>query len=142
MAYDSQRDRLLFFSSVDKNKGEVMGYDFKNGKAKELNAAGKAMAALPSRETIYLPELDMVMVGARASLNGKLLWLLYDCGKNAWFGAELAGDDPVGKALGAFNNSMGLMYDPHRKLVWAVGQNSRVHVLRLDSKSLKLVELK
>ena len=30
---------------------------------------------------------------------------------------------------------MGLMYDPNRQLVWAVGQNSHVHVLRLDAKS-------
>ena len=26
---------------------------------------------------------------------------------------------------------MGLMYDPSRNLVWAVGQNSHVHVLRI-----------
>jgi hypothetical protein len=37
---------------------------------------------------------------------------------------------------------MGLIYDPNRKLVWAVGQNSEVHALRLDSKVLKLHELK
>ena len=37
---------------------------------------------------------------------------------------------------------MGLMYDPNRKLVWAVGQNSHVHVLRFDPKSAKLHELK
>jgi hypothetical protein len=29
---------------------------------------------------------------------------------------------------------MGLMYDPHRRLVWAVEQYSQVHVLRLDAK--------
>lgn len=140
LAYDSKRDRLLFFSSVDKNKGDVAAYDFKTGEAKWLNVAGKDKAALPSRETSYLPELDMVMIGARANLDGKFLWLLYDCGKNAWFGAELGGADPIGK--GSFNNSMGLMYDPNRQLVWAVGQNSHVHVLRLDSKSVKLAELK
>jgi hypothetical protein len=28
---------------------------------------------------------------------------------------------------------MGLMYDPNRKLVWAVGQYSHVHVLRLNN---------
>ena len=31
---------------------------------------------------------------------------------------------------------MGLMHDPNRGLVWAVGQNSHVHVLRLERKSL------
>ena len=48
----------------------------------------------------------------------------------------LAGDDPVGK--GNFNNSMGLMYDPTRKLVWAVDTNSVVYVLRLDLKTADL----
>ncbi len=140
MAYDSKRDRLLFFSGVDKDKGDVTAYDFKTGKAKRLDAAGKEKAALPSRETIYLPELDAVLLGARVGADDKYLWLLYDCGKNAWFGAELTGADPIGK--GAFNNSIGLMYDPNRKLVWAVGQNSQVHVLRIDARSAKLHELK
>ncbi len=31
--------------------------------------------------------------------------------------------------------SLGLMYDPQRRLVWAVGQYSHVHVLRLDAKT-------
>lgn len=144
MAYDSKRDRLLFFSNADKNKGDVAGYDFKSGEAKWLNAAGKEKAAVNSRETIYLPELDAVLVGARVSVDGKQLWALYDCGKNAWFGVELPGADPIGKGTQgtSFNNSMGLMYDPNRKLIWAVGQNSHVHVLRLDSRSVKLHELK
>ena len=76
-----------------------------------------------------------MLVGAHVRrADGKLLWLMFDCGKNAWFGIELSGADPAGK--GEFNNSMGLMYDPSRKLIWAVGQNSHVHVLRLDSKKL------
>jgi hypothetical protein len=140
LAYDSKRERLLFFSGVDRTKGDVTAYDFKTGEAKLLGAGGKDKAAAPSRETIYLPELDAVLVGARVRVEDRPLWLLYDCGKNAWFGAELAGADPIGK--GVFNNSMGLMYDPNRKLVWAVGQNSHVHVLRLDAGTLKLHELK
>ncbi len=64
LAYDSRRDRLLFFSNADKNRGDVAAYDFKSGAAKWLNAAGKEQAAVPSRETIYLPELDAVLVGA------------------------------------------------------------------------------
>jgi hypothetical protein len=144
MAYDAKRDRLLFFSNVDKNKGDVAAYDLKSGEAKWLGAAGKEKAAVPSRETIYLPELDAVLVGARVNVDGKPLWALYDCAKNAWFGLELPGADPIGKGTqgNAFNNSMGLMYDLNRKLVWAVGQRSDVHVLRLEAKTLKLHELK
>jgi hypothetical protein len=29
-------------------------------------------------------------------------------------------------------NSIGLMYDPNRRLVWVAGQNSHIHVARLD----------
>jgi hypothetical protein len=143
MAYDSRRDRLLFFSNADKNKGDVAAYDFKSSEAKWLNAAGKNKVAVPSRETVYLPELDAVLIGARVSRDGKQLWVLYDCGKNAWFGLDLRGADPIGKGTGgsAFNNSMGLMHDPNRKLVWAVGQNSHVHVLRLEASSVSFQKL-
>src|SRR5271169_5935753 len=109
LAYDSKRDRLLFFSAADKNKGDVMAYDLKSGQAKWLNAAGKDKAAQSSRETIYLPDQDMVMIGAHVNLDGKSLWLTYDCAKNACIGVELGGADPIGKRQ--FNNSMGLMYD-------------------------------
>jgi hypothetical protein len=144
MAYDSKRDRLLFFSNADKNKGDVVAYEFKTGEAKTLNTVGREKAAVPSRETIYLPELDAVLIGARVTVDGKQFWTLYDCGKNSWFGVELPGADPIGKGTqgSSFNNSMGLMYDPTRKLVWAVGQNSHVHILRLEPKNLKLQELK
>ncbi len=59
-----------------------------------------------------------------------------DCANNAWVGLPRAGEDPIGKT-GAFNNSMGLMYDPNRKVVWAVEQHSRVHALKLDASKAK-----
>ena len=90
---------------------------------------------MPSRETAYLPEFDAVLIGAHVEVGGRLLWPLCDCAKNARFGAELAGADPVGK--GKFNNSMGLMYDPARKVVWAAGQYSSVHALKLDMSKAK-----
>lgn len=141
MAYDSKRDRLLFFSDMDKNKGDVVAYDFKTGQARWLNAGGKERAAVPSRETIYVPHLDGVLVGAHVrGTDGKLLWPLYDCAQNAWFGVEFPGADPV--ANKTFNNSMGLMFDPGRNLVWAVGQNSHVHTLRVQKTGLILEELR
>jgi hypothetical protein len=131
MAYDSKRDRLLLFSDVGKNKGDVLEYDFKTGTTRWLNPAGKGKALAPSRETVYLPDSDAVLIGAHVP-DGPL-WLMYDCAANAWVGVELKGADPIGKKT--FNNSMGLMYDPHRQQVWAVGQYSHVHVLRLDTKA-------
>lgn len=140
LAYDAKRGRLLFFSDLGKTKGDVAAYDLGTGAAKWLGAAGRRAAAVRSRETTYLPEADAVLVGAHVEADGKALWPLYDCAKNAWFGAELAGADPVGK--GTFNNSMGLMYDPGRKLVWAVGQHGDLFVLRFDPKTAKLRPLR
>ena len=140
LAYDAKRARLLFFSDLGKTKGDLAAYDFRTGEARWLGAAGRTAAAVPSRETAYLPEADAVLVGAHVEADGRRLWPLYDCAKNAWFGAELAGEDPVGK--GAFNNSMGLMYDPGRKLVWAIGQNGHLFVLRFDPSQAKLHALR
>ena len=75
-----------------------------------------------------------MLIGAH--IKDTSLWPMYDCATNAWVGVELKGADPVGKK--AFNNSMGLMYDPNRRLVWAVGQHSHVHVLKLDAKAIAL----
>jgi len=131
MAYDSKRDRMLLFSDLGKNKGDVLEYDFKSGTTRWLNAAGRDKALAQSRETIYVPEADAVLIGAH--IKDTTLWPMYDCATNAWVGIDLKGADPVGKR--AFNNSMGLMYDSKRRLVWAVGQHSHVHVLRLDAKT-------
>jgi hypothetical protein len=138
MAYDSRRERLLLFSDLGPHKGDVLAYDFKTGTTRWLNAAGKDRALAPARETVYLPDEDAVLIGAHKP--GSALWLMYHCAANAWVGVELKGADPIGKK--AFNNSMGLMYDPHRRLIWAVGQYSHVHVLRLDAKTAirKLVD--
>jgi hypothetical protein len=140
MAYDSKRDRLLMFSLSDPKKGDVLAYDLKPGKSAWLDAAGKDQAAAPSRETVYLPQQDAVLIGARVQIDGRWCWLAYDCAKNAWFGLDLGGDDPIEK--GSFNNSIGLMYDPARNLVWAVGQNSHVHVVRVEFKEEALKKLK
>jgi hypothetical protein len=139
MAYDGKRDRLLLFSNVGPEAGDVAAYDLKTGRSRWLKAAGRERAKVPARETVYLPEADAVLVGARVAVEGKMLWALYDCSANAWRAVELGGADPISR--GAFNNSMGLMYDPNRKLVWAVGQNSHVHVLRLDLRKARVAPL-
>ncbi len=140
LAHDVKRDRLLFFSDHGPNKGDVAEYDFKTGQARWLAPTGKNKAMVPSRETIYVAGADLVLIGGRVREDERFLWLAYDCAKNAWVGIDLGGIDPVGK--GGFNNSMGLMFDPTRKLVWAVGQYSHVHVLRFDPASAKVKELK
>ncbi len=137
LSYDSKRDRLLFFSDIGEKKGQVAVYDMKTFEVSWLKPEGTAKALVPCRETVYIPEADMVLVGARVTdADGAQLWMAYDCAKNAWVGLPLAGEDPIGKK-GAFNNSMGLMYDPNRKMVWAVGQHSQVYALKLDVSKAK-----
>ena len=139
VAYDAKSDRLLLFSGVDKNKGDVMAYDMKTGAARWLGAAGKAGAGVASRNALYLPEHGAVLIGNHIQVEGgKKLWPLYDCEKNAWFGAELAGVDPLAKT--PFYD-LGLMYDPQRKLIWATDAVNRVHVLKLDAKAVSLQKL-
>ena len=142
MTYDSKRDRLLLFSDIGSKKGNIAAYDLKSGEAKWLDPTGADKAIIHSRETIYLPDDDVVLIGGRVKDEaGAWHWLAYDCTANAWMSIELTGDDPVGKT-GSFNNSMGLMYDPGRKLIWAVGQHSHVHAARLDFKTARVTPLK
>lgn len=131
MCYDEKRDRLLFFSDRGEKKGQVAVYDMKTFAVSWLKPDGLEKAQVPCRETIYLSDADMVLIGARVADGDGQLWLAYDCAKNAWVGLPLAGDDPIGKK-GGFNNSMGLMYDPTRRVVWAVGQRSEVYALKPD----------
>jgi hypothetical protein len=139
LAFDSLRNRLLFFSNADKNKGDVLSYDLKSSQSKWLGAGGKNKAKVPSRETVYHPELDLVVLAAKTRVNDNQRWLAYDCSANAWRGLDLKGDDPIGKGTsgGVFHNSVGMMYDPNRRLIWFVGQNSEVHALKLESSSIK-----
>jgi hypothetical protein len=134
MAYDSRRDRLLLFSAADKNKGDVMACDLKTGEAAWLDAAGKARAGVGSRNALYLPELDAVLIGNHVQTpDGKKLWPLYDCAKNAWFGLAFAGDDPMAKT--AFY-SLAVMRDARRGVLWTVDHVNRVHALKLEPNTL------
>ncbi|HEY1191583.1 MAG TPA: kelch repeat-containing protein [Gemmata sp.] len=140
MCYDSKRARLLLFSDVGEKKGHVAMYDMNTFEVSWLKPDGLTKALAPCRETVYIPDADLVLVGARVrDANDAPGWLAYDCAKNAWVGIPLTGDDPIGKK-GPFNNSMGLMYDPKRKVVWAVGQHSEVYALKLDpTKAVPLI---
>lgn len=142
MAHDSKRDRLLMFSDHGPKRGNVAAYDSKTGEAKWLDPVGMTKALVHCRETAYIPEADLVLIGGRVQDEaGAWQWLAYDCAANAWVSIDLAGDDPIGKRS-SFNNSMGLMYDPNRKLIWAVGQHSQVYILSFDAKTARITPLK
>jgi len=142
MAFDSKRNRVLFFSDHGPKRGNVAEYDCITGKLQWLDPTGMSKALVACRETAYIPEADLVLIGGRVQNEaGAWQWLAYDCAANAWVSLDLSGDDPIGKKS-SFNNSMGLMYDPSRKLIWAVGQRSEVYVLSLDSKTARITPLK
>jgi len=132
LAFDSKRNRLLFFSDIGKQGGNVSAYDIASGKMKWLDPTGVEEGRVHCREAAYLPDLDVVLIGARKKDSaGDWRWLVFDCAANGWASIAIAGDDPIGKRPIAFNNSMGLMYDPARKLICGVGQHSEVYVLNI-----------
>jgi len=76
---------LLFFSDIGEKKGQVAVYDMKTFEVSWLKPEGMAKALVPCRETVYIPDADVVLIGARvADADGNQLWLAYDCAKNAW----------------------------------------------------------
>jgi hypothetical protein len=138
VAYDSRRDRLLFFTRDDKTGCKMAAYDFSSGEISAITAAGADKVAAESqakanfREAVYLPQDDMIMIGATS--------FLYDCGRSAWFKTVIASDSPPITKEGSYN--IGVMYDPNRNLVWAVNTHSQVFVLKFDPLSADLVEVK
>ena len=136
--YDSKRNRLLLLT-----RGKVVSYDLATGEAASLLSAGRELSTIAMREAVYLPDADVVLVGSHAAVAGFHL-PVYDCAKNAWLGLELTGPDPIrrGSTGGAtFNESMGLVYDPDRKLIMTLGQHDDVTVLKYDSTTAKLADL-
>ncbi len=143
--YDSKRDRILIIAPTQKDRpGSVAAYDMKTGEAKWLDPAGRAKAVSRMRESVYIPEHDMVMTGGRVrGPDGKLVWALYDCAANKWRVCDFPGDDPLsnrGKKA-AHSVSMGMMYDTRRKLIWVVDTNSQLTVLKFDPKTAALQDL-
>ena len=116
----------------------MAAYDFASGEVTTVSATGAEKVKEDTRdhanfrEAIYLPDDDLVMIGATG--------LVYDCAKNAWFKKVLASDKPPITKEGSYN--IGVMYDPHRKLVWGVNTNSQVFVLTFKRQSAELEELK
>ncbi|PCJ57500.1 MAG: hypothetical protein COA79_15830 [Planctomycetota bacterium] len=145
LSYDSKRNRLLIMAPREKNhEGDLMSYDMKTGDMKWLNAGGKEKALARMRESIYMPDQDMIMVGGRVKdSSGNLVWLFYDCSTNKWKTLNIPGEDPLmhRKKKSAFSNSIGLMYDSSRKLVWIVGKNSELFVLKFDKLKGNLKDL-
>lgn len=142
MAYDAKRDRMLAFACKGKDDTMAFAYDLATGEATPIEAVGAAKVQAAARahgakghfefrESVYLPDIDMVMNGATG--------MFYDCDKNAWLKAPIASDAPDVTKHPSYN--LGVMYDSKRKLVWAIDTNFNLFVLRIDTAALKLEPL-
>ena len=137
VAYDSRRDRLLFLTRDERTGCQMASYDCPSGDVRKVTAAGADKVAADTkvkanfREAVYLPTDDLILIGATGNV--------YDCQKNTWFTAVLPSDSPAITKEGSYN--IGVMYDPNRKLVWAVNTHSQVFVLKFDAQSAPLVEV-
>lgn len=139
LAYDTKRDRLLFFVKGYGDKtgysGEIHELDWKSLKVRKLAPEGmKEAAAVPYLCQIrYDPQNDLMLVGGTLPPDAAKFRRTpaYDCAKNRWVEMKITGDDPSGK--NGRNVSLGLMYDAKRKLWWAVDARSQVFVLKLDA---------
>lgn len=132
VAYDSRRGRLLFFLRDDKAGCRMAQCSLVSGKVSALKATGADMLKANFREAVYLPKNDLAMIGATG--------LLYDCGKNTWFKADIPSDRPPITKEGSYN--IGVMYDANRNLIWAVNTNSQVFVLKFDPREANLEAVK
>jgi hypothetical protein len=134
LVYDSKRDRLLLPGA----NGRLCASSVSTNDVQVLEPAGMSNTVGLARESVYLPDFDAVLIGARPpkAADNKPRWLLYDCGQNAWKAVHLPGKDP------GIGESLGLVYDPKRKLVWAMNILSQPHVLKLELGTADVVELK
>jgi Galactose oxidase, central domain len=134
--YDSKRDCVWLGATKDfsKGSGQMWHYDMKSGEIKAADPAGMEKLAWMNRirETVYLPRLDLILFNVFPKSGGQMA---YDPAGNRWV---TLGIPKSTKGLGGVG--IGLMYDARRDLVWATDGGKRMHVLKINSKSLKITE--
>jgi hypothetical protein len=121
VAYDSQRDRVLYFGV-----NTVYAYSFGDSTCTRLYPADSAIVTSDNRyrDCVYLPNQDVVLIQIRLSGGN----LAYDCAANRWISY------PVTNYQSGMNDrGTGLMYDPKRNLVWLSTAYQNTYVMRPDS---------
>lgn len=146
ITFDAKRNRLLLTTTNGEkdiqHSGQVWAVDLKSGEVQRLDPAGRSAIEVKrfARESVYLPELDLVMLGYHLQKNRIPF---YDIEKNRWLTADVPGSDFFLRGESGTSVDLGLQYDPARKIVWAV--KCRLHpgdlqVMRVDE-TLKLTPL-
>lgn len=147
LTWDAKRGRLLFVVKPYGKPpfdGQVWSLDWATKTVKGLDPKGRpGVAELPYLcQLRYHPEQDLVLAGAWLNPEAggaKKKMAAYDPAGNRWVSLTVGGDDPFGKS--GRNVSLGMVYDPKRKLLWAVDTRSQVFVLRLDASQADLTPL-
>jgi hypothetical protein len=131
VTYDSRRDALWLMAAdgYQKMNGQVWRYDMKTGRVEAMNPAGMQTIGVKvrPRESVYLTDVDLVLHNAFAHDRQ----IAYDPQQNRWVTLNV---EKTHDMLGGV--SIGLMIDPQRKLVWAMGAGQKMFVLRIDSDTL------
>lgn len=144
LCYDSKRNVVWMGSlaGYQKVSGKIWRYDMETGTAEELvpkniDSIGRIKNAFRTiREIVYLPKMDLLLFNN--FLGGKQV--AYDPEQNSWVLLEVARDPKGAKVLKALGGvSIGLMYDARRDLVWAQSSSRNMMVIKIDSKTVKII---
>lgn len=128
ITFDSRRNQLLLTTSNGEkdvpHSGQIWSVDLTSGEVKKLNPAGRKKIVVRrfGRESVYLPKLDLVMIGYHLGwADGKKNQIpFYDIQKNRWLVADLPGSEFFSTRGEGSAVDLGLIYDAPRDLVWAV----------------------
>ena len=141
LCHDPKRNVLWMYAAdgYQKPNGKVWRYDMATGAVAEVPAAnGEAFGKkVRLRETAYVAPLDMVVhngfLGERqiAWQPAKSRWVLLETRRDPRHAKDL-------KQLGG--PSIGLMYDAKRTCLWAMGSGRKMFVMKLDVKSLAVID--
>ncbi|HOX04811.1 MAG TPA: kelch repeat-containing protein [Planctomycetota bacterium] len=157
MAWDSKRGILYIYAAGDYQKpdGHVHRYDPATGEMTVVDPAGRAAIGdkfHTYRETVYLPELDLVLfgmgwVGGRQVVYDpeKSRWAVlnitktsakasYDAAKGSWSFAAPKADGAVGSI------TFSPVLDTRRNVLWAPSDYKAMYVLKFDPKTLVVSE--
>jgi len=143
LCYDSKRDCLWFANS------KVIRYDMATGKASKVQVTKpKALGKLALwGEQVYLPDSDMILLMRPFKKpDGKLANVLWSPENKKYYWVDIpyiVDGKPLAEKAKRFNWSDALRYDPKFKLILLNNSSAgRVWALKLDSKKLKLEEIK
>ncbi|HOX06948.1 MAG TPA: sigma-70 family RNA polymerase sigma factor [Planctomycetota bacterium] len=140
MCYDSKRDCLW----LGHNGDPMMRYDLAGGALTII--PGKGRPGCFMRETVYVPEIDMLLNEIRVQGDGAAGNLAYDIEGQKWVGLNLPYEGKEQyistREYWATTGSRSLHYDPLFKVAVFYYRDQEVGVARLDKPGLKTFEVK